>query len=677
MRSALRPCLFCLAGLVATGCAVVLTSGFAAVVTSGSAATQTVDLQTGSYSFGKLAPALVNSIGFQNSSFELPGMAQSPANAAPGDVSEQFTAPNGQTVIVTVKSPVTSSVYNAPPLAIGENPVDYFNHNIAKAGNGATLLIPQGIYNFPALVCATNQNSHVVLNGKSDLVIDGQGSTLNFTSDCDGIAFYGAMRILLKNFSLNWPNLNSAAVATISAVAPTQISLQLPAGSGLDSFTSWGLWDAAHNYWGLNRPFAYNAYYGTTEIPFSASGLATNVPRGTAPLSVGQQVVARNNKGFHSPAILVSNKSQDISFQNVTVYAAPAIGFLVLQSRGVHLNNCAVTRWNNNPISTTIDAVHIASTGGDIIIENSSFAYQGDDGLNINTELLPIAAQPNCVGSAANCPYALATMVTFPSGNISQALPGSDGDIIALFDPTMKLIGNQTVSCPSGACSANVAPIAATGGYIANVSLASARYIIRNNLYFHNTANGARLSTSYGLVQNNVFVGQSMGAILLAASNFWGEGPGAQDVLVLGNRFVSLGAEFGEHAYGAVAILREIPNAGANGQINYVAAKLPGLPPVPPVNQNLVFAFNQFVDLLGPAFYVSNANNVLLYGNQFDRTNLVPIGGSLGTLPMSGDYPVIINDSSNVQLIGNRATGTGRPILAVPDPNTTSSILLH
>ena len=99
--------------------------------------------RTPALTLANLAPGMVSTTGFGGASYALPTLAQSPVTATAGDTSEQFTAPDGQVVTVTVKSPVTTRTYQAPPMPAGENPVNYFQQQIAQAGSGATLIIPQ------------------------------------------------------------------------------------------------------------------------------------------------------------------------------------------------------------------------------------------------------------------------------------------------------------------------------------------------------------------------------------------------------------------------------------------------------------------------------------------------------------------------------------------------------
>jgi hypothetical protein len=73
-------------------------------------------------------------------------------------------------------------------------------------------------------------------------------------------------------------------------------------------------------------------------------------------------------------------------------------------------------------------AVHSGSTAGDIVIENSTFAYQGDDGTNFHTTMNPI--------SVANT-----HQITIPS----WIYPLPD-DPIALFNPQMGFTGYTAIA---------------------------------------------------------------------------------------------------------------------------------------------------------------------------------------------------------------------------------------
>jgi hypothetical protein len=293
-----------------------------------------------------------------------------------------------------------------------------------------------------------------------------------------------------------------------------------------------------------------------------------------------------------------------------------------------------VTRTGGSPISTMIDAVHFGSFGGDIIIENSNFAYQGDDGLNIHTGLLPVAVLPSCGSVKANCQLQL-----------PASFGVQNGDAIGLFSAWMRLMSVQTASCAGTACAVNVAPIAAAngayGGFVADMNLANPRYIVQNNSFSYNRGRGFLAQTPYGLVQNNSFVGQTKFPLYLRTSSGSDEGPGAQNVLFLNNQFSNTGYRGG---VGAVTLANE------NSQQDIIYDPTPasgGRPLYPGTEQNLVFAKNNFNNLSEAAFYITSANNVVLYENTLSNTNTY-----FSYAVPNINAPVVIYDASNVLLSG-------------------------
>jgi hypothetical protein len=124
-------------------------------------------------------------------------------------VSNNFIAPNGQTVTVTVKSPVTTRTYKAPSIAPGQDPLAYFAQQITAAGSGALLMIPNGTYNFAALDCTNAADpkyhaQHIIIQSVHDVIIDGQGSTLNFVTDCPGIKLNVIAQALIFPIRVVW-----------------------------------------------------------------------------------------------------------------------------------------------------------------------------------------------------------------------------------------------------------------------------------------------------------------------------------------------------------------------------------------------------------------------------------------------------------------------------------------
>jgi hypothetical protein len=142
----------------------------------------------------------------------------------------------------------------------------------------------------------------------------------------------------------------------------------------------------------------------------------------------------------------------------------------------------------------------------------------------------------------------------------------------------------------------------------------------------------------------------------LFLTTFPPEGPGAQNVTIAGNSISGGGVNGG---LGAVVLSRE---RNVYGQPAHN----------PPVHQNLILMDNRINDVPGPAFYISSANNVVLYRNTVRNTNLLKLENKWNG---AGDvnFPVVINDASNVLLRRNAisAIPSGRSAVFVDKATAT------
>ena len=93
-----------------------------------------------------------------------------------------------------------------------------------------------------------------------------------------------------------------------------------------------------------------------------------------------------------------------------------------------------------------------------------------------------------------------------------------------------------------------------------------------------------------------------------------------------------------------------------------------------PVHQNIIFMDNHVSEVPGPAFYISSANNVVLYRNTLQNTNSHTLENKWNS---AGDlnFPIVVNDASNILLrantIGDAASGQDAVGF---DPVTTTGI---
>jgi hypothetical protein len=598
-----------------------------------------------------LAPGLSATTGSGNPSYAELVRTAPAARPAHGARIERFTAPDGKLVTVSIAAPSVEKTYQVPPIQPGENPAVYFTNAVRQAGQHATIVFPKGqTYDFSPALCSKEVGAHVQMNSPTDVVIDGNGAVLNFTAPCGGMTLVNPTRVVVKNFVIDWPTLQIASLGTIvssSATGPRRNTYDLQIDSAYvrstmpQSYKAINAWDADHGWWSLQHTdeVGYNP-----RQPLSAAGEARNVQSWAARFAPGERVLVRHYT-LEGNAIDILH-GQDVTLQDVTIYSSPGFGIAVLQgSSGFAISNCKVTRAPGRLISTAADALHIANHAGDVLIENNTFAFQGDDGLNMLATIFPVA------NGGTN-------EISVPVGFMKQ------GDPVALFTAEMHFDDSaawKIVDITPGATGRRLTldhaiPQSDKSGFLADLNYAGARYIVRNNQFLHNRARGILLQTSYGLVEGNTFAGQTMHALFL--TTFPLEGPGAENVTIAGNSISGGGVNGG---LGAVVLSRE---RNVYGQPAHN----------PPVHQNLIFMDNHVNDVPGPAFYISSANNVVLYRNTVRNTNSLWLENKWNG---AGDvnFPVVINNASNVLLRRNAigAIPSGRSAVFV-DKATTRGV---
>jgi hypothetical protein len=226
------------------------------------------------YTFEALHPEFLKTHIPDYAQFEI---AKSPATYEPGngDFRSEFVSPNGTPVSIVVKAPVVSREYDVPSRLPNETVYDYLNGALYDANNQprskAIIKLPKDIYNvdFPLYSNCTSTTDYQpkyvhwqLPQGASDLVIDGQGSTINFSDFCLGLVLPNAQRVTLKNFTFAWPKITIASVGTITAVGGNGTTgytydvniatLRAPLPKMIAATTSWdtkaGHWDLKAEY---------------------------------------------------------------------------------------------------------------------------------------------------------------------------------------------------------------------------------------------------------------------------------------------------------------------------------------------------------------------------------------------------------------------------------------------
>jgi hypothetical protein len=604
-----------------------------------------------------------------------------------GDFLAQFTSPSGKRVRIVIKAPVTREVYDVPPIRPGESVYEYLNNALYVAPNTprsqTVVNVPTGTYSFdfPLFSNCTSPIDHQPkyvhwqVAGASDLIIDGHGSRVNFADFCLGLVLANVNRVTLRNFEFAWPNIQIASVATIVAVggngttgftydvriAPSKTA---PLPKFIAAITAW---DKRANRWDLvnsNDDVSYGDGIDTgtalqcaeTAEEQGTSGCTVrNVPSFGVQFKVGESVLVR----YYSFATAIAASGNDITLDHITFKNLIGSDYAYSQGRGFHVTHALLTRLAGQPISAGGGGSLLTNVSGDVVVDHSWIGYQADDAFDMNTTIVRFTPTPvtnNTPMNTLTFDASTPAQLPWPAVNIAQT-----GDVIGLFDNALAFKGTavvRSVSTPVTGGNSTLtldravnAQLVAAGFIAGDLSSSSgARYLIDDNEFAFNRARALLLQTPYGWVDRNTFVGQTLKQVYVLASQYWGEGPGAQELLITRNRFEAQDHNFlsGFFALDMLAEAADFPNA----QDEVAGAKSAA----PPINQNIVVADNTFAtDHPQALVNVSSANDIVFYRNSFplafhaDESGPVTNdqhrwGDSLGPR----QYPVTIHDATHV-----------------------------
>jgi len=273
---------------------------------------------------------------------------------APHDFVEILQVPDGSNIRVLVKAPAAANpakILEAAPIAPGETANDYFNSAITRAISGgyAQLVFPKATYNF--LTPTPAGASHVIIKGAKDLVIDGQGSTLNFASPLSGgVSITNSERLAFKRFNLDWPTTLMASIGTIVSInsKANTLRFRIAPQYHVDSTTqiiALTPWDAksdpANPHFSLT--FTYKEQYTNNTGTRFVGNQTFEIPYYNHFIQVGDVFLVRHF-GAAPWMSAISAGGHDIDFEQVNVYASPFMGFSISGGNGYRLSHCSVTR---------------------------------------------------------------------------------------------------------------------------------------------------------------------------------------------------------------------------------------------------------------------------------------------------------------------------------------------
>ena len=199
-----------------------------------------------------------------------------------------------------------------------------------------------------------------------------------------------------------------------------------------------------------------------------------------------------------------------VTWTAVSIYATGGMGILTESSTDIVMDGLRIERLGSRPMSITADGIHISNPRrGSVILRNSLFDGQGDDGVNVPTIYQEILSMPDAytlrvgrAGVVSTSPVVRAGS-TISFWNRSSLMPLWTGAVNAVgADGTIHL-----AQPPGPAGLVKLFDLITNTDYVAD-------YVeVRNCTFRSNRARGVLLKSSNVLAVNNTFDGCSGPAV--------------------------------------------------------------------------------------------------------------------------------------------------------------------
>lgn len=549
----------------------------------------------------------------------------------PQDVMPIVNPPNPQTNIV---------ISLADFLTPGVSTYEAFNRAIdaCRQQKAAKLVIPTGKYLFDDVRILSN-GAHLNLWNLSDLTIDGQGSEFVFHYPIHGFSLLADNRILIRNLTIDY-DLRIASVGRVQKESDGSHSIRVSDSYPVDEQTpvrSVHYFDTKNLKWKKNYIASYNPRNPTLIRP------QTFVSPDFSFLTEGEEVIIRHYDYQGAVFVIPDYRCSDISFEDITIYSAPGMGFIVhTGNRGFRISRCRILRkpGAGRLISIAADGIHFTNTSGDILIEDCEISDQGDDPLNITGLWLTVTQKLNektlLLSRAAHGLIQPGSELKFCKlGDLGEYARARVSEVSYDFNTNL-----YTVTF-----GANIPDGIALGDFVANVSQNNSRFVVRRNFFHDFRGRGMLIQSPNGLIEENRVKDPTDSGMHITTDNFvFKEAYGCENLIVRNNTFegCSYGGEAttssGRHM-ASINILADVPS----GLSEY------------PVHRNILFENNTIADTPGLAILVASSNGVTVRNNTIVRSNQIPFDsyhtGEAFDAKAKGS--IMVTRASNVSVTGN------------------------
>lgn len=275
-------------------------------------------------------------------------------------------------------------------------------------------------------------------------------------------------------------------------------------------------------------------------------------------ISVNDHLIIRHQVYSYNFMSVVLSSS--VVLENVTVYTIPGMGFYAEKCTDIQLKHVQFIKYGNRPMSLTADATHFAMNKGVIIVDESVFEGQGDDGLNVHNFFFQIdkkitsnslLLQSRINGSSIVNMVEIGDIYQFRNRSSLQPyftakLVNITKNNIATFDKDM----------PSSMSIYDV---------ISSISSLPSAVKIQNSIYHSNRARGTLIKVSNVTISNVTYINVTGPAILIRPeAAYWLESTVSSNIRIENNKISNCNYAAGAEN-GTITIEAIVPVFDTNG----------------------------------------------------------------------------------------------------------------
>jgi len=239
-----------------------------------------------------------------------------------------------------------------------------------------------------------------------------------------------------------------------------------------------------------------------------------------------------------SPAVHITG-STDVTLRDMTIHHAGGMGVIAERSRDLSLQRLQVVPrpGSGRMISTTADATHFVGCGGEIRLEDCTFANMMDDGVNVHGVYVPVLERlaDNRLGVRVNH-FQQAGHVFAGAGDHLQFSRAAtlQAEASRLVERVEWINESYAILHFSEALPSEIGP-----GWIVDNLDWQADLVMRRCTVRNNRARSVLVTTAGRVrIEDCRFLNPSLMCILMEGdSHYWFESGAVQDVLIRGNRF--------------------------------------------------------------------------------------------------------------------------------------------